>query len=195
MEDLKKIIGKNISILRKTKKLTQSELANKLNYSDKAISKWENGDSLPDVETIYEVANFFGVEIDYLVREHKPEETNQFMLPKDNLRNKLIITLLSVMVVWMFATISYVYGLSILKYIDSWKFFVYAIPVSCILLIVFNKLWGRRIYGFIIISIMCWSILASVYLHFLSYNFWMIFIIGVPVQIAIILWSQFKTKK
>ena len=49
MEDLKQIFAENLSALRKKKGWTQMELAERLHYSDKAVSKWERGESLPDV--------------------------------------------------------------------------------------------------------------------------------------------------
>ena len=61
MEELREIIAKNISDLRKKSGLTQIELAEKLNYSDKAVSKWERGDSVPDVGVLKQIADLFGV--------------------------------------------------------------------------------------------------------------------------------------
>ena len=192
MENMKKTIGKNISILRKSKKLTQGELAQELSYSDKAISKWETGESLPDVETLYGLAQYFGVTMDSLISDDLEENMNAHLIPKENISNKLIIALLSVISVWLIATSVYVYTTTILQLADTWKIFVYAVPTSCVVLFVFNKIWGRRLYGFFIISVFVWSTLLCIFLHFLQYNSWMIFIIGVPMQIAIILWSQLK---
>ena len=195
MEDIKKIIGKNISNLRKANKLTQSEFASKLNYSDKAISKWENGDSLPDIEVLNNVAKFFGVTLDYLVTEEIEQTKQKYKLPKENLSNKLIITLLAVLVVWALATVIYVYFMELTDIESPWLVFVYAVPISSIVMIIFNGIWGKRIYTFYIISMLVWSSLVCFYLSLSEYNPWLIFIIGIPAQIAIILWSQLKRKK
>ena len=189
---MKKIIGKNILILRKSKKLTQGELAQELNYSDKAISKWETGESLPDVETLYGIAKYFGVTMDSLISEDLEENMSSHLIPKENISNKLIIALLSVISVWLIATSLYVYTTSILQLANTWKIFIYAVPISCIVLLVFNKIWGKKLYGFIISSVLVWCTLLCIYLHFIQYNSWLIFIIGAPMQIAIILWSQLK---
>ena len=69
MTNIKKIVAANISALRQDKEMTQLELAEKINYSDKAVSKWERGESLPDLAVLIEVANLFGVTLDYLVSE------------------------------------------------------------------------------------------------------------------------------
>lgn len=82
MKSLKEIVGENLTELRKNKKLTQFELAEQLNYSDKSISKWENGDNLPDLETLNELCNFYGVTLDYLT--HPVEENkDKYILNKD----------------------------------------------------------------------------------------------------------------
>ena len=65
MDDLKTVVGKNLASLRKQAKLTQIELAEKFNYSDKAVSKWEQGATLPDLETLKQLSDFYGVTIDY----------------------------------------------------------------------------------------------------------------------------------
>ena len=67
--DTKSIIANNIIELRKSKKWTQIELAEKLNYSDKAISKWERAESLPDVTVLQQIAALFSVSVDYLDRK------------------------------------------------------------------------------------------------------------------------------
>jgi tellurite methyltransferase len=55
MENVKEIIAKNLTELRKANKLTQGALAEKLNYSDKAISRWEHAETLPDIETLCKI--------------------------------------------------------------------------------------------------------------------------------------------
>jgi transcriptional regulator with XRE-family HTH domain len=72
MEDYKRIIANNITELRKAVPLTQAELAEKLNYSDKAVSKWERGESIPDVIVLKQIAELFGVTVDYLLEDVHP---------------------------------------------------------------------------------------------------------------------------
>ena len=64
------IISKNITCLRKKNKMTQGELADKLFYSNKAVSKWERGESLPDAEMLQKIADLFNVPIEYLFQDH-----------------------------------------------------------------------------------------------------------------------------
>ncbi len=195
MKELREIIGKNLTTLRLESKMTQAELAEKLNYTDKSVSKWENGDAMPPVDTLKSLADLYGVTLDYLVTENPDEGfRDNIYSAKENNLNKLIITLLATSLVWLIATLLYVYAIS-LAGISFWQVFIYAVPVTAIVLIVFNGIWGKRIFTFILISVLVWTILLSVYIFFLKNNPWAIFIIGVPLQIATVLWMQLKPKR
>lgn len=195
MKELREIIGKNLTTLRLESKMTQAELAEKLNYTDKSVSKWENGDAMPPVDTLKSLADLYGVTLDYLVTENPDEGfRDNIYSAKENNLNKLIITLLATSLVWLIATLLYVYAIS-LAGISFWQVFIYAVPVTAIVLIVFNGIWGKRIFTFILISVLVWTILLSIYIFFLENNPWAIFIIGVPLQIATVLWMQLKPKR
>ena len=100
MEDFKPIIAKNITALRQSKKMTQIELAEKLNYSDKAISKWERGESIPDIGVLKTIADLFGVSLDYLLEEeHQHHPIAVIEMPPTNRRNRAIVTVLSILIV------------------------------------------------------------------------------------------------
>lgn len=192
MKELRYIIADNLMNLRKASKLTQLELAEKLNYSDKAISKWERGESLPDIILLKQIADMYNVSVDYLMTEHSFEEAKKHK-PKTKLNNKLIITLLACLVVWVCATIVYV-NIMIIMNINYWLIWLWAIPITAIVLIVFSSIWGTRHMILASITVLVWSFLACIYLQFLKYNIWTIFILGVPLQLAIFLWSKIKTK-
>ncbi len=71
MTDIKSVIAKNISELRIKNGMTQLELAESLQYSDKAVSKWERGESVPEIATLKAIAELFEVTLDFLVSEHE----------------------------------------------------------------------------------------------------------------------------
>ena len=146
MEDIKNLLSKNLLILRKSRNLTQLELANKLNYSDKSISKWEHGDAIPDIEVLKRIADFYDVTVDYLISDNskKPDTPS---ITKSNNRNKILITGLSTMLVWLVATIVYS-QLNIWLNIHYWLVFVWSIPASFIVLTVFNGIWGKKRFSF-----------------------------------------------
>ena len=106
MHDWKFIIAKNIIALRQNRKMTQAELAEKLNYSDKAVSKWERGESVPDVLVLKSIADLFGVSLDYLLEEnHTPPKPADETHAADNLRLRTVVTLLSIVTVWFAASV------------------------------------------------------------------------------------------
>lgn len=195
MDDLKPVIAKNIIELRKAKNLTQAQLADKLNYSDKAVSKWERAESVPDINVLKEIADMFCVSVDYLLEaKHTDSNVKREAFTKRQKRNHLIIALLSVSLVFLIATIFFVsfslYSGSPNKRLGI--IYIYAIPVASIVLLVFNSLWGKTKLNYLIITILLWSILLSFYLSFISYNVWLIFVLGIPGQIIILLWSRIK---
>lgn len=193
MKTINENICNNIIKLRKQNKMTQNDLAKKLNYSNKMVSKWENGDVVPSIEILCSISEIFNVSLDVLVK--KPIEEEEIpKVEKKQKSNKMIISLLAISVIWIMATIFFVYAKIIYNYV-SWKIFIWAVPISCIVALIFNSLWGKKKLNYLIISVLVWTFIASVYLQFLQYNLIPIFFIGIPVQISIILWSTLKIRK
>mgnify|MGYP000316060891 FL=1 len=195
MNDLKRIIANNITNLRKSKNLTQLEFAKELNYSDKAISKWERAESIPDVVVLKQIADFFGVTIDYLLNEHL--ENEKLIVIENKIKssslNKVSLSLLSACPIWIISTI--VFSLvSIFKGIYVWYVFYISVPLTILMFLIFNSLWGNKRNNYIIVSFFVWSILACIYLCLIKFNLWQLFILGIPAQLAIILWSSLKFK-
>ena len=185
MEKLNFIIAKNLSELRRKNKLTQLEVAEKLNYSDKAVSKWEQGESLPGIEVLYKLAKLYGVSMDYIVgeKEAKPARASSGGLTQ---KRKRIITLQSVLGVWLLATVFYIF-FNIFAHVYLWTLFCWAVPASFAVSIVFDAVWHKRRFLFIIISAFIWSLLLCFCLQFVNYNIWQILGIGIPLQLAVLL--------
>ncbi len=198
MENIRETIGKNLADLRKKKGLTQYELAEKFNYSDRAISKWENGDTLPDIETLAALAEFYGVTLDYLTHTDNQEQYVKKM-DKQVFANRVTITLLLSSIIWIIATIYFVYSLLESHLDPYWMIFVWAVPVNSIVLVFANmRFFKNRLMYFIVWSVFVWTILACVYLQLLIDNvgnFWPVFIIGVPLEIALLLACNITTVK
>ena len=191
MKELKEIVAENLAYLRKKNNFTQLELAEKLNYSDKSISKWEHGETMPDIEILQKLANIYNVTLDYIVSDAPIEEKQKFYKKSQNKQNQIIISALWVSFVWILAAVIYVYT-NIIMNANYWLVFILAIPISIAVLIFFNKFWGNKTSKFILISLFTWVLLFCIYLQLLAYNIWLIFLIALPVQISIILWSQLK---
>lgn len=194
MGDLKQIIASNITKLRKEKKLTQIEFALKLNYSDKAISKWERAESIPDVIVLKQISDIFGISVDYLLKEHSENEKLVVIKNKKTPKiNKLSLTLLSTCPIWTIATIIFAF-ISIFTNKYVWFVFFISIPLTVLLFLIFNSIWGNRRKNYFIVSALIWSILLCIYLCLIKFNVWQIFILGIPAQIAIILWANLKER-
>ena len=179
MKNIREIIKDNLIRLRKRMGLTQIELSKKINYSDKAISRWENGDVVPDVETLQNLANVYGVSITYLMEGH--EEELKIKLSQ----NQIMIQAFTICIIWTVATTLFVY-LKINYLYDFWQAFIWAIPLTALSLLEFNRKWAGTLFKTILRSVFSWTLLASIYLQMLNANFWLIFIIGIPVQATII---------
>ncbi|MGN1212449.1 MAG: helix-turn-helix domain-containing protein [Christensenellales bacterium] len=193
MENLESIIAQNLVLLRKKSGLKQTDVASRLKYSDKTISKWETGEVVPSVANLYALCNLYGVTLDQIVKPLNNDA--EVSLQKDyGKRNKLVISLLAITLVWILATVIYVYE-SILFSNNAWMLFVWSVPISCILALIFNSLWGKTKLNYLIISILVWTLIASFYLQFIQYNIFPLFFVGIPAQISIILWSGIKRKK
>ena len=198
MNNVKETLPQNLIRLRLEHGLTQSKLAEQLNYTDKSISKWERGEAIPPVDVLKDIADMYGVSLDFLVSNTDENSYGLSPAVKKEKTNKLIITLLAVSLVWIIATVLFAYGIMFAER-SFWVLFVAAVPITVIVLLIFNGIWGKRKYTFILISALIWGALSSIYLAFLTapsrYNLWAIFIIGIPFQIATILWSQLKKNK
>ncbi len=198
MTDIKATVAKNIAELRKAAGMTQFDLAEKLNYSDKAVSKWERAESLPDVQTLLDLADLFGVTLDALVREGDVTLQTKNGLPIIKRRsNKPIIACLGVLLVWLIAMAVFVI-LSLSAALHSvWLAFVAAVPVSAIVGLVFNSIWFNPRKNYLFVSVLMWSLLA--FLHLLlfvsGHAAWMLYLLGIPGQLIIFVWSRMRFGK
>ncbi len=187
MENLKTIIAKNIVLLRTAEHLTQAELAQRLNYSDKAVSKWERGESLPDITVIKAIADMFGVTVDWLLRENGERPAPENSKKK---KDHKMITWLSISAVWFVAVL--VFCIMLFCGLGAeWLIFVGAVPASFTVALVFTCIWGKKTLIMPVVSLLTWTLLAFIYLLMLfafGENLWALFIIGIPAQAAILFW-------
>lgn len=199
MDEIKLIIAQNIIDLRRKNSMTQADLAEKLNYSDKAISKWERGESLPDITVLKSIADIFRVTVDYLLQpEHHEEEARlrkKNFLEKRKRRNCKIIMWMSILLVCLLATVAFVI-INTVSPGNIWCVspFMFTVPISFILGLVFNSVWFNKRHNFLIISLLMWSVIAVLYstLLFCGFNIWLLFALGIPGQAIIFLWSGMR---
>jgi transcriptional regulator with XRE-family HTH domain len=199
MKDLAPIVGHNLAELRKAKNMTQEDLAQRFNYTDKSISKWERGETLPDLGTLLELADFFGVTLDYLTHEQSPDslEAKGRKNQASQITNKIITASLAVVFVWTLATVIFVGFLIVPDWQNMpwrpWMAFVWAVPLSFLVLIAFNRQWGLRGWGAPLKIAFVWSFALSVYLEIgfdyagKGWSYWFVLLAAVPLTIFFLL--------
>ncbi len=167
--------------------MTQLALAELLNYSDKAVSKWERGEAIPDVTVLKSIADHFGVSVDYLLtEEHTAEEKTTAAALRERRKSRLFTSIISVVLVWLLAIVAFSVMVAVRSCFAPWLVFIYALPVSFILVLVLNCVWGKRRLNYMIVTLIMWSVILSAYLTVLmtaSLNFWLLFVIGAPIQV------------
>ena len=209
MEEWKQTVAANLTALRKSHHLTQLQLAEMLHYSDKAVSKWERGESLPDLAVMKQLADFYGITLDDFLLSEEARAAKQNSLPQEQTageepqnpdalprkkHNRLIIAGMAMLLVWLIASLIFVVLDAAVPDLEYGKFlFIYAAPVTAIVCLVFNSIWFNPRWNYAIISVLVWSILLAIYLTLIEYRIWKIFFIGIPAQIIIVLWSRLRT--
>ena len=205
-ENLRTIIATNITSLRKNRGMTQQDLALRLNYTDKAISKWERGESIPDIVVLKQIADMFGVTVDYLLQEeHEILQTfADSSIETENDRNRHtvrtrgFVTGMSILLVWLAAVMLFiVFDTMSANPLFHWFVFACAVCASLILWLVMNSIWFNRRRNYLIISLLMWSVLILLYMSvwlLADRMLWLVFILGVPGQAIIVMWSNLKRR-
>ncbi len=198
--ELEQIVSTNLTALRKKREWTQAELAEKINYSDKSVSKWERGEALPDLKVLTKLAELFGVTVDYFLTENAVEAPEQFASPAVRRRYQYWIVSLAVTLVWLIATMAFVY-IAVESNLDNgvtewaWTSFVWALPGSFLVLIIFDYLYFHSRCFVYFASALVWTLIASIFLQWLNHAMWMLFLLGVPAQAILVLVDQVRRIK
>lgn len=206
-EKLKMQVGCNIAACRKRSGMTQAELALKLNYTDKAVSKWERGESVPDLPTLIQLAELFGISLDALTADPNalPDNTGAVQQTMGRVvektlkrkADKRIIVWLCSLIVWSLATLVFVVTASA-RISYGWLAFLFAVPADAIVVLSLRSAWRDFRSNLGLISVILWGSLACVFavLALAIEPFWLIFLLGIPGQLAIFLWFRlFRTPK
>lgn len=200
--DIKENFAANLIKYRKALGITQAELAEKINYSDKAVSKWERAESLPDLVVVKSIADLFGITIDALISEPTPEKPKISVMTN---KRRSITYLIAFCSVWLIAICAYVFLDLIVpeinRYWQTWLALIYALPISFVVVFIFTSVWKSKILNTIFSSLFVWTLLLAIYLSLVSLLpdpsplLWEIFLIGIPVQALIIFFFFYKKIK
>ena len=196
--DVKENLALNLVRYRKALNLTQLELAEKLNYSDKAVSKWERGEAVPDLCVLKQIADLYQVKIDDLISKPKPIKP----LIRNLGKKRVAIALWATSIVWLVAILAFCFVDIIIPSVShTWISFIIAVPVTLIVLLVLTHVWGKNLWNHLCVSLLCWTSLLCVYL-ILYYllptppnTLWEIFLIGIPLQALITFLFMYRKVK
>ncbi|HBM99645.1 MAG TPA: hypothetical protein DD384_00090 [Firmicutes bacterium] len=195
MDELASIVAENLISLRKERHLTQQELAEKIGYSDKLVSKWELGKAIPTVDKLMQLSSFYGVSLDAIVTKDGCKRITGNKQKDKNMTNKVVIMAMAATFILFVAVAVFINSL----FTDSnpnWIVFLYIIPAIGLIDGVLDfRFYGKNLALWILLSIFIWGLLLSVAIHFYYYykqNIFYILLIGIPLQIVVALFSQFK---
>lgn len=184
-KDLKEIVAQNIFYLRTTAHMTQYELGEQINYSDKAISKWERADGMPDVYVLKSMSELFGVTVDYMLTEHSEQDKKIEKKPINTRGRTLVMNIVMSAIMCIALFVFVIIAVTLDKYI--WQIFIYALPAIAIAGIACSGAWHRTFGVFLFISMFVWTTLLTIYFALGNYGTWMLFLLGIPVQVIVFL--------
>ena len=194
MQDLKAVFAANLIHLRTQAGYTQAELAEMIHYSDKSVSKWERAESLPDLQVSKEIADVFGVTLDFLTTPHDAWEGKPVRVPY----RTDVITLLSIVGVWTLALLVFLVLFWTMNEL-FWEIYLVAAPVSFITLLVLNSVWGKYKYHPIVVSLLLLGVFGLLYYVLNKYvhlhDLWFLALLWLPAQVIVTLSFRIRKKK
>ena len=191
------LLAKNLAYYRKASGLTQLELADKFNYSDKSVSKWERGEGFPDIFVLKSLADFYGINVDdFFQSEHKAVKISQ-----SKKRKQTYLKLLSVGLGWLVVTLTFFLLNTLMGdrfAFKPWLTFIYGTLITGIILVVWEFIYHNRFLRMIATSIIIWTTALSLFLTFLvvmNRSLPLLFIVAIPVEILEIIWYLFRRNR
>ena len=184
MKTIKELVPQNLVALRKQKNLTQIELAEKINYSDKAISRWEKGEVMPNYEILEQLAEIYQVPFTYFFEEHELESNKANNQKEINIYIAAILSM--ILVVWTVVVVAF-FIIKNLTNVYYFMLFVWAAPLTILAIKFGLARWFKDRFYIITSSLLFWTTLLAIYFQLFKLNLWSIFLLGIPVQLTIIL--------
>lgn len=173
IEEIKHNFATNIIKLRKSKNINQIEFGKAIHYSSKAISKWENEETIPDIDTLSEIAQYFNVSVDDLISNKN--------IVKESHRNRNIffITLSSGLLPYFIALIVYII-LHINKIEFDYAAFSIAGVISGITLIVLTRIFYPKylVYLSTIFTVLMAGLTSLLFTRF-DQHWWLILVVTI----------------
>lgn len=186
MEELNKIVSENLVALRTKSGYTQLQVAEKINYSDKSISKWERGDAIPDIPVMLQLAKLYDVSLDDMVTKHEKEKIN----PKQKkfiISWQTLVSMIAFVFVWLLATIGFAVVYGMYDLVDqAYLSFIVAIPISFLVVDILSFFWYQYFVSAIFSSIFIWTATLAITQCIPGINMWLLYIVAIPLQLLVI---------
>ena len=194
MDEARLAVASNLIRLRTDAGMTQAELGEKLNYSDKTISKWERAEAIPDAFVLKQIGELFHVSVDFLLRTH-----DQWEMPEGELQtggykySSAAITIVSITSIWTLAVLAF----AVFWILGSiyWHIFAYAVPVSLITLLVLNSVFNEGKHNYYIVSALVLSVVAITYISLIKFQPWQLFLVVIPAELLVFLCFKIRKRK
>ncbi len=198
LEDLKLVVASNLIKLRQAAGMTQAELGEKLNYSDKTVSKWERADSMPDAFVLLRLSEIYGTTVDALLSEAAPwqdpveaeREAERAALPKFSSR---VVTMVAIAGIWTMAVLMFVIFWLAMD-ILLWQVFAVAVPISLITLLVLNSVWNKGRHNLIIVMALV-ACAAALVVLLLPKHPWQVFLVLIPAEVVVVLSFHIRSRE
>ena len=194
------LLAKNLAYYRKASGLTQLELADRFNYSDKSVSKWERGEGFPDIFVLKSLADFYGITVDdFYQSEHKAVKVSQ-----NKKRKQTYLKLLSIGINWLVTVLTFFLLNTLLSRFaqdapfEPWLTFIYGTLTTGIILLVWEFIYHNRFLRMIATSIIIWTAALSLFLTFLvvmNLPLPLLFVVAIPLEVLEIIWYLFRRNR
>ena len=192
LNELKLVTASNIIRLRTGRGLTQAELGALLNYSDKTISKWERGEAIPDAFVLTQLAELFGVSVDFLLTSHdkweKPKE-NEVEEVRYSVEHIIAIAVIGVLTAFLIAFVT----LWLLGIVE-WRLFLLALSAAVLVYMILICVFKRTRHLQYVIALFVASLFLVVYFFLPKTNPWQLFLILIPAEVLVFLACNVKKR-
>ena len=194
MEELKLTFASNLIRLRNAAGMTQAELAELLHYSDKSVSKWERGESVPDVFVLKQIGEIFSVTLDQLLTSDTGWKKAVPPYGEKQTYSRAFIILCAIAAIWTLCMLEFVVVWMLFDTI-SWIVFIVALPISLIVLLVFNSIWFGGRHNMYIVMALVLCLILLVYLSALKFNLWQLFLLVIPAELVVYLAFHIRIRR
>ncbi len=195
MDELKLVVASNLIKLRQAAGMTQAELGEKLNYSDKTVSKWERGESIPDAYVLTRLAEIYGLTVDELLRSNSDWKPMDEKGPaSERTFSSNVVTLVAIVGIWTMAVIMFVVCWVAMDQV-IWQIFASAVPVTLVTWLVLNSVWNGGRHNMLIVMALVAAIVTLVFLLLLRWNPWQLFLILIPAELLVFLCFHIRRRK